>query len=299
WTIRAVSHDIPLPAPPHPALPTVDSFLGRFQRQFAALTEVEAIALSGSRARASAPADPASDVDLYVFTSSDISLATRQRIVAQLGGAPTAQLDQRFWGLSDQWIDPASGLHIDVNYFDAGWMQDSVVRVVEAHQASLGYTTCFWRTIQQSRVLFDRASWLAELKARCLVAYPDALRRNIIAHNQPVLRSIYTSYAAQIAKAVTRGDRVSVNHRIAALLASYFDCLFAANGVLHPGEKRLVEFALANCRWLPPRMADDIAALLHAAAADEKTLAARIRALLDGLDVALALSPVTTADATS
>ena len=263
------------------------SFLERFRIQFADIPAVESIAVSGSRARTSAPADPASDVDLYVFTRGHVPLATREVVVERLGGTATAQLDQHFWGLADQWIDPASGLHVDVNYFDADWMQDAVLRVVEAYQPSLGYTTCFWRTIQQSQLLFDRASWLAGLKARCLVAYPEALRRNIIAHNHPVLRSIYTSYAAQVATAVARGDRVSVNHRVAALLASYFDCLFAANRVLHPGEKRLVEFALANCRSLPPRMADDIAALLLAAAAAPDTLALRIDALLDGLEVAL------------
>ena len=56
-------------------------------------------------------------------------------------------------------------------------------------------------------------------------------------------------------------DRVSLNHRIAALLASYFDVIFALNRVLHPGEKRLIEWAQAHCAHLPIDMADQITAL--------------------------------------
>jgi hypothetical protein len=56
-----------------------------------------------------------------------------------------------------------------------------------------------------------------------------------------------------------------VNHRIAALLASAFDVLFAVNRETHPGEKRLVALALARCPRRPPRLAEDVAALLASA----------------------------------
>lgn len=271
-------------------MPDVRAIVDGITSCLSSFPAVEAIALSGSRARTTPVADAMSDVDLYVFTRDEVALSSRQQIAEQLGGRTSAQLDQRFWGLSDQWIDPTSGLHIDVNYFDAHWMHDTVMRVVEGLQPSLGYTTCFWRTIQQSVVLFDRASWLGDFKARCDVPYPEALRRRIIAHNHPVLRTIYTSYATQIDKAAARADIVSLNHRIAALLSSYFDCLFAANRVLHPGEKRLVEFAEAHCHWRSPTMAEDIAALLRDAVVAPASVGRRVQKLLDGLDAALAAS---------
>lgn len=68
--------------------------------------------------------------------------------------------------------------------------------------------------------------------------------RTIVALNHPVLRDVIPSYYAQIEKAVGRGDLVSVNHRLAALLASYFDTVFAVNLSLRGAAARL-ETALA------------------------------------------------------
>jgi len=265
---------------------------------FAAHPEVLAVALGGSRTHLRVIADARADLDLYVFTTRDVDLAVRRHMVQELGGAATAQLDQPFWGLSDQWVDPASGVHIDVNYFDADWMQETVLRVVEGHEASLGYTTCFWRTIANAHVLADHTRWLQDLSARVDVPYPEALRENIVALNYPVLRAIYTSYTAQAETALLRGDWVSVNHRIAALLASYFDCLFAANRVLHPGEKRLVEIVEAACEFRSPAIEEEVREVLRATSpsADRaeaaRTLRAAVTRLLDGLDLALDRSGV-------
>ncbi len=83
----------------------------------------------------------------------------------------------------------------------------------------------------------------------------------IVAKNFPVLHNTMSSYAHQIALAVKRRDLVSVNHRLAALLASYFDVLFALNRELVPGEKRLLTLA-NDLPHVPDAMADDIEALL-------------------------------------
>ena len=115
-------------------------------------------------------------------------------------------------------------------------------------------------------------------------SYPEALRHNIIALNHPVLRTVIPAYAAQVEKAVKRGDLVSVNHRLAALLASYFDVIFAANRVLHPGEKRMVAHALARCERLPVDMADDITAVLQASATASAEVPLLLNRLLDRLD---------------
>jgi len=63
--------------------------------------------------------------------------------------------------------------------------------------------------------------------------------------------------------------------------------LFALNHEPHPGEKRLVAFALAHC-WLPEGFVQDVQAVLGAASSAQPQLLGAIDALADGLDVLLA-----------
>jgi len=250
--------------------------------QFAQLAQVEAIALGGSQT--GEYQDSASDIDLYVYTRDEIPLAVRRQIVEKSGGASKASLGLTFWGPGDEWFEAASGIEVDVVYFDAEWMEGQVKQVVELHRASLGYSTCFWHTIRQSRILYDPHHWFQRLQDRCRQEYPEALRRNIIDLNHPVLRGLIPSYYNQIAKAIKRQDLVSVNHRIAALFASYFDLLFSFNRVLHPGEKRLVSFAWTNCQKLPDEMASDIEAVLCASSSGDPALLTHLDRMLDRLD---------------
>jgi hypothetical protein len=163
-------------------------------------------------------------------------------------------------------------------------MEDQIARVVERHQASLGYTTCFWYTVRNSITYADSHGWFAALQQRCQIEYPEALRQNIVALNYPVLRRIIPAFGNQVEKAAKRSDLVSINHRTAALLASYFDILFAVNRQLHPGEKRLVELARKRCTVLPANMEADLASILLLTAEGIVDLPNRLARLLDHLD---------------
>ncbi len=68
------------------------------------------------------------------------------------------------------------------------------------------------------------------------------------------------------------------------MLASYFDILFAVNGLPHPGEKRQLLFAMTRCERRPPEMERHLNALLQIAPrpATSAVLAA-VNALLDDL----------------
>ena len=63
------------------------------------------------------------------------------------------------------------------------------------------------------------------------------------------------SYEHQIRSAFRRRDRISLNHRTAAWLASYFDILLAANRRFNSGEKRL----LTHTQALPTHAGQDVA----------------------------------------
>lgn len=256
---------------------------------FAPLPQVEAVALGGSRGGGGAATDAASDIDLYVYTRGDVPLERRRATVEASGGATRADVGMAYWGPGDEWYHAPTGIEVDVVYFDAAWMEEQLDRVLVRHEASLGYSTCFWHTVRGSIPLHDPRGWFAGLQGRSRVAYPEELRRAIVALNHPVLRGVIPAYAHQLEKAAARGDLVSVNHRLAALLASYFDIVFAVNRVPHPGEKRLIEAAVRSCPRLPDGMAVDLAEILATASTDLAGLPARVARLLDRLDALLAV----------
>lgn len=249
-------------------------------RQF---PEVEAIALSGSRTSGGSM-DPVSDIDLYVFTTAAIPLERRVELVERAGGATRADLNLDYWGPGDEWFDAATGIEVDVMYWDTRWIEGVLDRVLVQHRASLGYSTAFWHTMRTARSLFDRSGWLGRIGEQCAQPFPEALRANIIKDNLAVLREVIPGYTRQIEKAVRRGDLVSVNHRVAALLASYFDVIFAYNRVLHPGEKRLIEHASRMCSQLPENMVERVTAVLRASGQGDERVIAEVRRLVDGVE---------------
>jgi len=250
--------------------------------RFSQFPAVQAVGLAGSQT-SGATVDPTSDIDLYVYTGALIPLSERIALVQQ-SGAARADLDLQFWDLGDEWFDAQTGIEVDVIYWDMRWISAMLDRVLVRHEANVGYTTCFWHTLRNTLVLYDRTGWLQGQIDRAHQPYPEALRRAIIAKNYPLLRQVIPAYTHQIEKAVRRGDLVSVNHRVAALLASYFDVIFALNRVLNPGEKRLVAFTLQHCPRIPPQLAAEVGAVLRASGACGPVLLKKIAALLDSLD---------------
>jgi hypothetical protein len=257
---------------------------------FAERSEVEAVALSGSSS--GSLTDAASDIDLYVYTHTDIPLDVRTEIMERAGGASRASMGLDFWGPGDEWFDAETGIEVDMVYFGAQWMEDQITRVMIEHQPSLGYSTCFPFTIRHSMVFYDPDGWFASMQEICQQPYPAKLRNNIIQHNYPVLRQIIPSYYSQIEKAVKRGDLVSINHRLAGLFASYFDIIFALNYQLHPGEKRLVEKAVASCEKLPEDFETDIKNVLELSAKGDLLCLDWLTLLFDHLDILLLVEGV-------
>ena len=254
--------------------------------KFNRISAVEAIALGGSGANDTM--DQHSDIDVYVFTTNSIPLVDRQKIVEDLG-ASRADLNLTFWDTGDEWYDLNTGIEVDIIYWDKPWIESELNRVLTSHQANMGYSTCFWQTILNCDILYDRGDWLSQLQETCDQPYPENLVRNIVAKNHPVMHSVIPSYYAQIKKALDRDDRISLNHRIAALFASYFDVLFAINRVLHPGEKKMLSAAETQCTKIPAGLSDQVNRVLRSAAGGDKSILSDLDELLDGLDALLIL----------
>ena len=235
---------------------------------------VTAVALAGSRAASSN--DPASDFDLYIYVTAEVPVEFRRALAG-----PGAEIDNRFWEPGDEWIDATSGAHLDVMYRSPAWIEDQLDRVLVRHQASIGYSTCFWHNVLHSDALFDPHGWYRQLQERARVPYPEGLERAIVAKNLPILRKNQSSYRTQIEKAISRRDAVSVQHRTTAVLASYFDIWFALARQPHPGEKRLLQY-------LPEPEATLVRAVIDA---PPDQLMSRLDTLLDTLESAVDNSP--------
>src|SRR5829696_2642288 len=190
--------------------------------EFAGLAEVIAVALAGSGVTGAA--DEQSDIDLYVYAGTPVAMTDRVAIATKF--ATRVEVGNEFWEPGDEWIDTQTRRHVDVMYRTPDWIEEQLKRVLVRHEASVGYSTCFWHSIQ---------------------------------------------------------------HRVTALLASYFDVLFAANELPHPGEKRLLRLAARHCTKIPTDMESHLNALLETAARPASpAIVTHVNALLNNLDDLLA-----------
>lgn len=248
-------------------------------RELAALPEVEAIALGGSRA--GDVYDAASDYDVYLYCSGPVAEEVRREILSRY--CRTLELGNHFWEYEDN-CTLKNGIDMDVLYRNLDDFIQDVASVVELCQPRNGYTTCMWHNLRTCRILYDRDGRLASAKKRFDVPYPPLLRQRVIQRNRQLLRGSMPSYEGQIAKAVKRGDAVSVNHRTAAFLESYFDILFALNDLTHPGEKRLVQLCRRQCKRLPERFEENLERLFSHLFIDAAKVTEDIGEIMDALE---------------
>lgn len=246
---------------------------------FKQVEEVEAILLAGSRATQTE--DEHSDYDVYVYTTAEIPLNKRKELTDR--SCSYMELNNQFWETEDDGI-LRDGTPIDLIYRRLDWLDGELERVLLNHQAATGYTTCFWSNLLKSKILYDRAGRAKTLQEKYTIPYPAELQRNIIRKNYPLLKQQLPAYYHQIEKALKREDAISVNHRLTEFLASYFDILFAVNAYPHPGEKRLLEIAQAQCHKLPEQFGQNITSVLRLAGQQDLRILTELDAMVEHLD---------------
>lgn len=217
------------------------------------LPQVEAIALGGSRA--TGRNDEKSDYDVYVYLTDAVSEARRKEILENYCGY--MEIGNAFWEPEDD-VTLKDGIDMDIIYRNLDDFAGTISSVVDACIPWNGYTTCMWHNLITSKILFDRNGRLLQLQKRYQIPYPQKLKENIISNNLKLLSGMLPSFDTQIRKAETRGDLVSVNHRVTEFLASYFDILFALNEMTHPGEKRMQQICSKECSILPAHFDENL-----------------------------------------
>lgn len=217
---------------------------------------VEAIALGGSRG--AGHGDAKSDYDVYVYAATPVPEEVRRGIFEKY--CSRYEVGNKFFEYEDNCI-MNDGTPVDIIYRPLEGFAEHLMRVTEKFRAMNGYTTCFWYNLVYSEIIYDPEGKYAALQKRFTIPYPEGLKRNIIKRGMSLLCDDLPAFDAQIMKAVRRGDVVSINHRVTEFVAVYFDVIFAVNEKLHPGEKRLIELAKAECPILPDNFEEDLRAL--------------------------------------
>ena len=237
-----------------------ENMFNTIMQEFQNFSQVKAIAVGGSTSVKTS--DNKSDVDVYIFVEQDIPINARKNIIKKFSSK--YEVGCEYFGSGDEFLVDSLNLQLDIMYWNTNWFENIVENVWFKHYAANGYTTAFLYTLKNFNIIYDRDDWLLNLKNSINTQYPEELKQNIINRNMMLLKDKpFASYYEQIEKAVLRNDIVSINHRISAFLASYFDIIFAINELLHPGEKRLIQYAINNCKILPKDFEENIRKLLE------------------------------------
>ena len=221
--------------------------------EFSQISQVEAIALGGSRA--TGRNDEKSDYDVYVYLSDSVDANTRRSVLEKY--CKYMEIGNSFWELEDD-VTLKDGIDMDIIYRNLTDFESMVSSVVEECSAWNGYTTCMWHNLITSQIVYDKSGKLKALQEKYQLPYPKKLKENIIAKNMKLLSGMLPSFDAQIEKAENRKDFVSVNHRVTEFLASYFDVIFALNEMTHPGEKRMQSICAKECKILPKNFDENL-----------------------------------------
>ncbi len=258
--------------------------INKIAKEFSKLEYVDAVALSGSQT--GLIHDERSDYDMYVYAQKSVPIDLRRQLAETFTNK--YEVGNTFFEDGDELnITDEQGekVGVDIMYRNLDWVKGEIDWVWRKHNAKVGYTTCFLHNVRTSKVLFDRNGEFQKFIDELNMPFPQELKENIIAKNYPLLREKSASYYEQIEFAIARNDFVSQNHRIAALLASYFDILFAINAQTHPGEKKLIAYAQKLCKTLPKNFQQDVEATVKSVG--NGNILPTLNKLLDELDIVL------------
>ena len=229
------------------------NLLKEFSDEAIKTNDIDAIVLSGSKT--SLINDEMSDYDIYIYSKERVNIETRKNFAKKY--ASYCEIGNDYFEHGDEFI--IDDICFDFMYRDLHFAQNEINYIWKECNSKIGYTTTFLYNIKNSKIIYDKDSKFQNLQNELNKEYPNRLKENIINKNLAVMKDKKcASFFEQLEKAIKRKDIVSVNHRITAILSSYFDILFALNKELHPGEKKLIKYTYKLCKLIPENFEKDI-----------------------------------------
>ncbi|MDE7247041.1 MAG: DUF4037 domain-containing protein [Lachnospiraceae bacterium] len=226
--------------------------------EFAKFSQVRAMAVGGSRAVKRN--DEFSDYDVYVYLTETIP--SRERLNVLEPYCNSIVLDNHYREHEDVCI-MEDRTELNIVYRELDTFLEGIARVAEQHEPLDGCTTGMWNSLLTGRIAYDKGGYLAAAKEKYSMPYPKQLKDNIISHHMNLIKYGIPSFMAQMEKAMKRKDMININQCAQRFLDSYFDIIFALNEKMHPGEKRLIQVCLEECKILPANFEINIRLLLN------------------------------------
>lgn len=234
------------------------NLLKEFSDEAIKTNDIDAIVLSGSKT--SLINDEMSDYDVYIYSKEKVDIETRKNFIEKY--ASYCEIGNDYFEHGDEFI--IDDICFDFMYRDLSFVENEINYIWKECNSKIGYTTAFLYNIKNSKIIYDKDSKFQNLQNELNKEYPNRLKENIINKNLAVMKDKKcASFFEQLEKAIKRKDIVSVNHRITAILSSYFDILFALNKELHPGEKKLIKYTYKLCKLIPENFDNDIENIIN------------------------------------
>src|SRR5581483_2814127 len=120
----------------------------RLAQAFGTFSQVLAVAFGGSRA--GGLDDPYSDFDLYVYTTREVPIDERRKLLGE-----HAEIGNQFWEPGDESIDQPTGARIDIMYRTPEWIEGQLDRILFASRGLTGIHHLFLVQRASLRGLFD------------------------------------------------------------------------------------------------------------------------------------------------
>ena len=239
---------------------TIENIINDYIKHATQKNNIDTIVLAGSQT--SLINDNMSDYDIYVYSKEKVNIEMREKFAKKY--SLHYELGNNYFEYGDEIILKESNICLDFMYRDISFIENEINYVWRNCNSKIGYTTAFLYNIKNSKILYESNDYFKNLQKELNKEYPKKLKDNIIEKNYNVMYAKKSaSFYKQLENAVKRNDIVSINHRITAILASYFDILFAINEELHVGEKKLISYAKKLCSKLPDNFDKDIEDIIN------------------------------------
>lgn len=97
---------------------------------------------------------------MYLYCTAPIDEEARRALLVRY--CTVMEIGNHYWEYEDN-CTFRDGVDLDLLHRDLDGFAADMRRVVEGHEASLGYTTCMWHNLRTCKVVFDRHSRLEAL----------------------------------------------------------------------------------------------------------------------------------------